>query len=45
MDLLEQAISIGAKVLWGQIDVYDDRAAELAEGAGSESCNESLSQN
>lgn len=30
----KQAISIGAKVLWGQIDVYDDRAAELAEGAG-----------
>lgn len=32
--IAEQAISIGAKVLWGQIGVYDDRAAELAEKAG-----------
>ncbi|MEM7472517.1 MAG: CoA-binding protein [Pseudomonadota bacterium] len=30
----EQAIEIGAKVLWGQIGVYDDRAAKLAEDAG-----------
>ena len=30
----EQAIFIGAKVLWGQIDVYDDKAAKLAENAG-----------
>ena len=30
----EQAIDIGAKVLWGQIGVYDDRAAKLAENAG-----------
>ncbi|MGB7271063.1 MAG: CoA-binding protein, partial [Albidovulum sp.] len=30
----EQAIQIGAKVLWGQIDVYDDKAAKLAEDAG-----------
>jgi len=32
--IAEQAISIGAKVLWGQIGVYDDRAAALAEAAG-----------
>ena len=30
----EKAISIGAKVLWGQINVYDDKAAKLAENAG-----------
>mgnify|MGYP001822074233 CR=1 FL=1 len=30
----EQAIAIGASVLWGQIGVYDDRAARLAEDAG-----------
>lgn len=32
--IAEQAIAIRAKVLWGQIDVYDDRAAKLAEDAG-----------
>ncbi len=32
--IAEQAIAVGAKVLWGQIGVYDDRAAELAEAAG-----------
>lgn len=32
--IAEQAIAIGAKVLWGQIGVYDDRAARLAEEAG-----------
>jgi len=32
--IAEQAIAIGAKVLWGQIGVYDDRAAGLAEEAG-----------
>ena len=32
--LAEQAIAIGAKVLWGQIGVYDDSAAALAEAAG-----------
>lgn len=32
--IAEQAIAIGAKVLWGQIGVFDDRAARLAEDAG-----------
>ena len=32
--IAEQAIDVGAKVLWGQIGVYDDKAAELAEAAG-----------
>ncbi len=32
--IAEQAIAIGAKVLWGQIGVYDDAAAKLAEDAG-----------
>jgi predicted CoA-binding protein len=32
--IAEQAIAIGAKVLWGQIGVFDDRAAKLAEDAG-----------
>lgn len=32
--IAEEAISIGAKVLWGQIGVYDDKAAELAEAQG-----------
>ncbi|SEL74794.1 hypothetical protein SAMN05444413_11535 [Roseivivax marinus] len=32
--IAEQAVAIGAKVLWAQIDVYDDRAARLAEDAG-----------
>ena len=32
--IAEDAIAIGAKVLWGQIGVYDDRAAKLAEEAG-----------
>jgi predicted CoA-binding protein len=30
----EKAIAIGAKVLWGQIGVYDDKAAKLAHEAG-----------
>ena len=33
-EIAEQAIEVGAKVLWGQIGVYDDRAADLAEAAG-----------
>ena len=32
--ITEQAIAVGAKVLWAQIGVYDDKAAELAEMAG-----------
>lgn len=34
--IAQQAIDIGAKVLWGQIGVYDDKAARLAEAAGLE---------
>ncbi len=30
----QEAIEVGAKVLWGQIGVYDDNAAKLAEDAG-----------
>ena len=33
-EITEKAIEIGATVLWGQIGVYDDRAARLAEEAG-----------
>ena len=33
-EIAQQAIAIGAKVLWAQIDVYDDAAAALAEEAG-----------
>lgn len=33
-DFAEKAIAIRATVLWGQIGVYDDRAAKLAEEAG-----------
>ena len=32
--IAEQAVEVGAKVLWGQIGVYDDKAAKLAESAG-----------
>ena len=32
--IAEQAIEVGAKVLWGQRGVYDDKAAKLAEAAG-----------
>ena len=34
MDITKEAISIGAKVLWGQIGVIDFNAAKLAEEAG-----------
>ena len=32
--ITETAIKIGAKVLWAQIGVFDDRAADLAKEAG-----------
>ena len=32
--IAEEAIAIGAKVLWGQIGVYDNAAAALAKEAG-----------
>lgn len=32
--IAQEAIAVGAKVLWGQIGVYDDRAAKLATDAG-----------
>ena len=32
--ITQQAIAVGAKVLWGQIGVYDDEAAKLAQDAG-----------
>jgi uncharacterized protein len=33
-EIARQAIQIGAKVLWGQIGVKNDRAARIAEDAG-----------
>ena len=32
--IAQEAIDIGAKVLWGQIGVYSEEAAKLAEDAG-----------
>lgn len=34
LGIAQEAIDIGASVLWGQIGVYDDEAAKLAEDAG-----------
>ena len=33
-DVAQEAVAIGAKVLWAQIGVRDDEAAKLAEDAG-----------
>ena len=32
--IAREAVAIGAKVLWGQIGVYSDEAAKIAEDAG-----------
>ncbi len=32
--ITQEAIDIGAKILWSQIGVYDEKAAKLAEDAG-----------
>ena len=34
LSVAKEAIEIKAKVLWGQIGVYDDKAAEIAKNAG-----------
>ena len=33
-DIARQAVAIGAKVLWSQIGVYSEEAAQIAEDAG-----------
>jgi len=33
-DIAREAVEIGAKVLWGQIGVYSEEAADIAEQAG-----------
>lgn len=32
--IAQEAVDVGAKVLWGQIGVYNDEAAKIAEDAG-----------
>ena len=34
LDVARKAVEIGAKVLWGQIGVYNEEAARVAEDAG-----------
>ena len=34
LSVAKEAIEINAKVLWGQIGVYDDEAANIATAAG-----------
>ena len=34
LSVAKEAVEINAKVLWGQIGVYDDEAAEIAVNAG-----------
>ena len=41
--IAEKAIAIGSKVLWGQIGVYDDAAATLAQNAGLKVCDGPMS--